>query len=400
MTRRPTLAGWMLIAMVLGAAFGALAPPGAAQHLAIVPKIFLRLIQAVIAPVLLGVLISAGAGAGSAREFGRLALRAAIYFELMTAAALLTGWGAVWLVQPGRAFHFANSGGAAAVPQIPSAADVVTNAVPSSLFDALARGDILQIVIFTALFGAACAAAGVKAGPVTAFAGALTSVAFEFTRLIMCAAPLAVFASMAVTVAGNGSTALGGLAQFVITAWAAQSAFAIVAFGLSLRMAGIPLPAFTRAVREPFLVGFATTSSAAALPQTLESMSRLGISPRVVGIVTPLSLTLNLTGSCIHLAMGALFAAQGAGMHLSAGQQLAILATLKLTSKGVAGIPRANLVILAGLFAMFGLPAETLPMLLGIDALIDPVRTSVNVLGHAVAAPVMARFHNEPARAS
>lgn len=274
---------------------------------------------------------------------------------------------------------------------------MVTNAVPASLLDALARGDILQIVIFTALFGAACAAAGSKAGPVTAFAAALTSVAFEFTRLIMFAAPLAVFASMAVTASGHGSTALGGLAQFVVTAWAAQCAFAVVAFGLSLRLAGIPVAVFARAVREPFLVGFATTSSAAALPQTLASMAQLGISPRVVGIVTPLSLTLNLTGSCIHLAMGALFAAQGAGMHLSGVQQVAILATLKLTSKGVAGIPRANLVILAGLFAMFGLPAEALPVLLGIDALIDPVRTSVNVLGHAVAAPVMTRFHREAA---
>ncbi len=386
--KRLSLAGWMMVAIVLGAAVGWLAPDWA-RTLAIVSTIFLRLIRSVIAPVLIGVLISSAARAGSAGQLGRLAFKAIIYFELATSAALAIGWIAVWLVQPGRALHL---GAQNAAVKVPDAAELIANAFPTSLIDAMARGDILQIVIFTLIFGAACATVGKGAGPVAALAQALAAVAFEYTRFIMYAAPLAVFASMAVTVAENGSTALGGLAKFVVTAWAAQVVFAVVVFGISLRIARMPLLEFARAVREPFLVGFATTSSAAALPQTLESLGRLQIDPRVVGIVTPLSLSLNLTGSCIHLAMGALFAAQAGGMNLSVPQQLAVLATLKLTSKGVAGIPRANLVILSGLFSTFGLPVEALPVLLGIDGLIDPVRTSVNVVGHAVAAPVIARF--------
>jgi proton glutamate symport protein len=182
---------------------------------------------------------------------------------------------------------------------------------------------------------------------------------------------------------------LESLARFIAAAWVAQVVFAVLVIGGSLKLAAVPLGRFASFAREPFLVAFATTSSAAALPQTLESMERFGVPRRVLGIVAPLSLSFNLTGSCIHLAMCAYFVAQAAGMELSVGKQAMILLTLKLTSKGVAGIPRANFVVLSGLFAQFGLPVEGLAVLLGIDALIDPIRTSVNVLGHCAATAVL-----------
>ena len=211
----------------------------------------------------------------------------------------------------------------------------------------------------------------------------------------MWLAPAAVFAAIANTVAHSGRGALSALGKFIAAAWAAQLLFLVLVIGGSVLVARVPLGRFVRSVEEPFLVAFATTSSAAALPQTLEGIKRLGVSQRVLGIVAPLSLSLNLTGSCIHLAMCAFFVAQAAGMDLPPARQLMILLTLKLTSKGVAGIPRANFVILSGLFATFGLPLEGLTVLLGIDALIDPIRTSVNVLGHCAAAPVVARWEGE-----
>lgn len=379
--------------MAAGAAVGWLFP-GEAASLTVITNIFLRLIRSVIAPVLFGVLVGA-AQAAAPRDLARLAAKSVVYFEVVTAIALVMGWFAVEWSAPGFQVRLPAPASGPAAAVIPDAAQLVTNAFPASIVDAMARGDILQIVLFTSLFAAAVSAAGARASAVVGFAEGLTAVAFQYTRYVMLLAPLAVFSSMATTVAGNGSIALAGLAKFVAAAWAAQALFAATVFPLSLWFARVPAGVFLRAVREPFLVAFATTSSAAALPQTIEAVDRLGVSKRVAGVVTPLSLTLNMTGSSIHLAMGALFAAQAGGITLNFGQQLAILATLKLTSKGVAGIPRANLVILSGLFTQFGLPAEALPVLLGVDALIDPIRTSVNVVGHAVAAPVMARWEGE-----
>lgn len=379
--------------MAAGAAVGWLFP-GEAASLTVITNIFLRLIRSVIAPVLFGVLVGA-AQAAAPRDLARLAAKSVVYFEVVTAIALVMGWFAVEWSAPGFQVRLPAPASGPAAAVIPDAAQLVTNAFPASIADAMARGDILQIVLFTSLFAAAVSAAGARASAVVGFAEGLTAVAFQYTRYVMLLAPFAVFSSMATTVAGNGSIALAGLAKFVAAAWAAQALFAATVFPLSLWFARVPAGVFLRAVREPFLVAFATTSSAAALPQTIEAVDRLGVSKRVAGVVTPLSLTLNMTGSSIHLAMGALFAAQAGGITLNFGQQLAILATLKLTSKGVAGIPRANLVILSGLFTQFGLPAEALPVLLGVDALIDPIRTSVNVVGHAVAAPVMARWEGE-----
>jgi proton glutamate symport protein len=270
--------------------------------------------------------------------------------------------------------------------------DLVVNAFPTSIFDAMARGDVLQILVFCLLFGLACLSAGEKARPVLDLAEAVVAVAFRFTHLVMFLAPLAVFAALAGTVASSGAGVLAGLARFVLVSWGAEVLFLLAGFGLALGVAGVPLRRFLRAVREPFLIAFATTSSAAALPQTLENLERFGVPRRILGVVAPLSVSLNLCGSTLFLGLATLFIAQAAGIALSVEQQLLILVTLKLTSKGVAGIPRANLVVLAALFQSFGLPPEGLGLLLAIDAFIDPIRTSVNVVGHCTAPVVVARW--------
>ena len=387
--RNLSLATWMLIAILAGLALGFLAPDVARQT-AILSTIFLRLIKSIIAPVMFGVLVTAVTGAGTLRDIGRLGWKSVLYFESATSIALLIGWCAVAIAQPGRGVALPAQ--TAARADVPSFATVVERAFPSSIFDAMARGDVLEIVVFCLIFGLACHSVGAKARPVVEFAEAVGAIAFKYTSFVMYLAPFAVCAAMASTVADGGGDSLKALAKFVVVAWVAQILYMVVVLGGSLLVAGMPFGRFIDHARKPFLVAFATTSSAAALPQTLECLENMGIPKRIVGIVAPLSITFNMSGSSIHLAMCALFAAQAAGMRLPLSEQALILLTLKLTSKGVAGIPRANFVILTGLFAMFSLPLAVLPMLLGIDAVVDMIRTSVNVLGHCVAGPVIARW--------
>jgi proton glutamate symport protein len=379
----------MLLAAGGGVTFG-LAAPELAVHLKFLSDIFLRLIRAIIAPVLFGVLVRAVGGVGGMKDLGRLGWKSLVFFEVATTLALLLGWFTAVIFRPGENIALATQ----VAPSVAKMtfADVLVNAFPTSIVDAMARGDVLQIVVFCFLFGVACLAVGERAKPVLVLADAVVAVAFRFTQIIMYLAPAAVFSAMAVTVATSGLGVLLGLARLFGTAWGAELLFLVVVFGGSLVASGVPLRRFVHFVREPSLIAFSTTSSAAALPQTLENMERFGVPNRILGVVAPLSLSLNLCGSTLFLGLATLFVAQAARVPLSFDQQLLILLTLKLTSKGVAGIPRANFVVLTALFQSFGLPMEGLGLLLGIDALIDPVRTSVNVLGHCTAPAVVARW--------
>lgn len=271
-------------------------------------------------------------------------------------------------------------------------AALVVESFPASVFDTMAQGDMIQIILFCLLLGVAAAAVPKAAGPLLEFASSITAISFEFTRIVMWLAPAAIFAAIAQIVARSPRDVIASLGGFIAAAWSAQFVFLILVLGGSLLFARVPLRGFVRAVEEPFAVAFATTSSAAAMPKALDAMERLGLPRSVYAIVTPLSMFLKLMGSCTHLAMCIASAANASGIALSPGRQMMILLTLKLTSKGVAGIPRANFIILTAMFSSFGLPAEMLTVLLGIDALIDPVRTGVNVLSHCVASPVVARW--------
>ena len=389
---KPGLTSWMFVALVAGVGLGWAAPEFSRQ-LTIVSAVFLNLIQSVIAPLLFGMLVSSLASLRELRDLGRLGIRSLIYFEVATSIALLLGAGLMLLLEPGRGIAFGATP-AVAAPAAPALdiRAVIANSFPSSVMAAMQRSDILPLVIFCLLFGVACQAVGERARPVTAFAEALTQIAQQYTRYVMYLAPFAVCAAIASTLARHGWGIFEGLGKFIATSYAAQLLYAVVVFGGLLLWARVPWLEFWRAAREPFLIAFATTSSAAAVPLALKNMEAFGVPARIVSFVMPIGLSFNLAGSTIHLIMAALFVTQAANIRLSTATLLMILATLKLTSKGVAGIPRANFVILSGLFATFSLPAEGLALLLGVDAVIDMIRTGVNILGHCVGPIVIARL--------
>ena len=362
------------------------------RHLSLASTVFLRLIQSAVGPLMFGILVRAIAQAGPLGEMGKLGVVAIVYFEVITMIALLVGAGAVWIARPGDALDWSKLEVGVAAARM-TAAEVIEKTIPASFLESLAKGEVLPVVVFCLLFGAAANRSKASAREsMAAFAGALADVMFEYTRVVMYLAPVAVCGALASTIASGGWRTVAGLGQFAATAWVAQLVFAVVVLGGVLALARVPWRAFLAASREPVMVAFATTSSAAALPTTLTAMRRFGVPDSVLGVVVPLGLSFNLAGSTLHLAMAGLFVAQAAKIELGWGQVVLMLLTLKLTSKGVAGIPRANFIVLTGLFGMFGLPVAALPMLLVIDPLIDMVRTSVNVFGHCVAPAVLMRW--------
>ena len=390
--KRLSLTAWIFIGMAAGIALG-LAVPEFALRLAPVSNIFLRLIKSIIAPLLFGTLVYGIAGAGSLRTMGRIGLKAIVYFEIVTTLALVIGLTAVNLVRPGAGMKLEKTAADAVLPQAPaSLATVLEHTFPSSIIDAMARGEVLQIVVFAFLFGAACAAIGAKAEPVVKFAQSLAEVMFRYTRYVMYLAPFGVGAAMAVTVGGKGRSVLVGLGKLVLTMYAAQAVFVVCVLGAVILLVRIPLGAFYRAAREPFLIAFSTASSEAALPRALENMERFGVPRHIVAFVIPTGYSFNLDGSTLYLALASVFVAQAAGIELSIPQQILMMLTLMLTSKGVAGVPRASLVILAGTLATFRLPLEGVALLLGVDAAMDMARTSVNVLGNCLATAVVAKW--------
>jgi proton glutamate symport protein len=256
----------------------------------------------------------------------------------------------------------------------------------------MAKGDVLQIVVFSFLFGSACAAIGGKAAPVVTLCKSLSEVMFRYTKYVMYLAPIGVGAAMAGTIGSKGLGVLLGLGKLILTLYGTLAIFVFVVLGAVAMIARIPLRAFIRAVREPFIIAFSTASSEAALPLALENVELMGVPAHIVAFVLPTGYSFNLDGSTLYLSMASLFVAQAAGIHMPLSQQLLMMLTLMLTSKGVAAVPRASLVILAGTLASFGLPLSGVALLLGADALMDMARTSVNLLGNCMAAAVVARW--------
>ena len=388
--RRLSLTFWIFAGMAAGVAVG-VAAPGFASHLEPVSHIFLRLIRSIIAPLLFATLVHGIAGSGDIKQMGRIGLKAIIYFEIVTTLALFLGLAAVNLVRPGEGVSITRTAADAAIP-VAQAGFKLENIFPTSIIDAMARNDALQIVVFAFLFGAACAAIGAKADPVVKFCGSLAEVMFRFTKYVMYLAPLGVGAAIAVTIGSKGAKVLFGLGQLIATMYVSAVLCILVVLLPGLILFRIPLGKFYRAVREPFLIGFSTASSEAALPLALENMEQFGVPKHIVGFVIPTGYSFNLVGSALYLSLAAVFVAQAAGRHLSFGDQLLMMLTLMLSSKGVAGIPRSSLVILAGTLSTFHLPMEGAAVLLGVDALLDMARTSVNVLGNCLASAVVARW--------
>jgi proton glutamate symport protein len=392
--KRVSLTAWIFIAMVLGVAVGALYPDiGKADWMAALANVFLRLIKSIIAPLIFATLVYGIAGTGSVKTMGRIGLKAIIYFEVLTTIALFLGLGAVNLVRPGEGLTLDRATGETGLPQAtPSLSGTLEHTFPASVIDAMARGDVLQIVVFSFLFGAACAAIGLKAAPVVEVCKSLSEVMFRYTKYVMYLAPIGVGAAMAHTIGAKGIGVLLGLGKLILTLYGALFIFIVVVLGAVALIARIPIGRFIRAVREPYILAFSTASSEAALPLALENIEQMGVPRHIVSFVLPTGYSFNLDGSTLYLSLASVFVAQAAGVHMSLSQQLMMMLTLMLTSKGVAAVPRASLVILAGTLVTFGLPVSGVALILGADALMDMARTSVNLLGNCMAAVVVARW--------
>ncbi len=368
--------------------------------------IFINLIKSIIAPLVFSTVVVGIAGAGALGKVGRMGVKALVYFEIVTTAALCIGLAVVNLMRPGAGVTLAGADTevikAIGQSHPRTFVETVVHAFPSSVIDAMVRGDVLQIVAFSVLFALAVSAIGEKGRPIVCAMESLSQVMFKFTNYVMLFAPVGVGAAMAHTVGTQGPAILLNLGKLIGSLYLALAIFVVSVFGLVIWIARIPLRQFFKAVREPAALAFATTSSESALPKAMESMERFGVPAHIVGFVMPTGYSFNLTGSTLYLAMASVFVAQAAettmGWHMSLGQQITMMLTLMLTSKGVAGVPRASLVILLGALNSFvpaGLGPIGVAIIFGVDELMDMGRTCVNVIGNCLASVVVARWEKE-----
>jgi proton glutamate symport protein len=358
-------------------------------------QLFLRMIKMIIAPLIFATLVAGIAGAGHVKVVGRMGVRAIIYFEIVTTIALVIGLMAVNLTRPGDGVVLPPAG-AADVSARPQTWDqILLHLVPESVIDAMARGDVLQIVVFSILFAVALGMIGERGRPVITWCEAVAETMFKFTDIVMRYAPIGVGAAIAYTVGHSGFGVLYNLAWLVATLYGALIVFMLVVLLPVALLFRIDIPRFIQTVREPAIIAFSTTSSEAALPRAMEAMERFGVPRRIVSFVMPLGYSFNLDGTTLYLSLAAVFVAQAAGVELTGWQQFTMLLTLMLTSKGVAGVPRASLVILAGTLASYGLPLEGVTLILGVDELMDMARTMTNVIGNCLATAVVARWEGQ-----
>ena len=394
-----------MIGLIIGGVIGWLSPEWG-NKVYFLRDIFINLIKSIIAPLVFSTIVVGIAGAGALRKVGRMGVKALVYFEIVTTAALFIGLAVVNFTKPGAGVTL-TSGHTEIIKtlgqsQPKTLVETVVHVFPSSVIEAMVRGDVLQIVAFSVLFALAVSAIGEKGEPIIRAMDSLSQIMFKFTNYVMLFAPIGVGAAMAHTIGTQGPGVLLNLGKLIASLYLALLIFIILIFGLVIWIMRVPLRQFVRAVREPAALAFATTSSESALPKAMQSMERLGVPRHIVGFVMPTGYSFNLTGSTLYLAMASVFVAQAAetttGWHMSLGQQITMMLTLMLTSKGVAGVPRASLVILLGALNSF-VPAGVGPIgvaiIFGVDELMDMGRTCVNVIGNCLATIVVARWEDE-----
>jgi proton glutamate symport protein len=394
--RRRSLTAWILVGLLAGAEVGH-DWPAVAVNLQFLGTIFLRLIRTIIAPLLFSTLVVGIAGHADLKRVGRLGIKSLVYFEVVSTIALLIGFAAINLSQAGSGVHLpaaAPAGQLGAAPH--SATQLITDIFPENIAKSIAENQVLQVVVFSILFGMALALVPEpKRRPMLAFTESLAETMFKFTNIVMFAAPIGVFGAVAYSIGHLGFGVLLPLAKLLATMYVTLIVFiGGVLLPIAL-LAGVPLRDFIRAVTEPVTIAFATASSEAALPRAMEQMEALGVPRDTVAFVLPTGYSFNLDGSSIYQSLALIFVAQAAGMHLSVGQQVMMLLTLLISSKGTAGVARASIVIVFAVAASFHLPSEPLFLLFAIDQLMDMGRTAVNVLGNCLASVVMARWEGE-----
>ncbi len=361
-------------------------------------KIFIKLIKTIVAPLLFATLVVGIAGHSDIKQVGRMGVKSLIYFEIVTTLALFIGVAAINLTKVGEGVNLQNANEDLSKYEAKkqSGVDIILHTFPENFAKSVADGEVLQIVIFSILFGTAMLLVGAeKRKPVLEFAESLSEIMFKFTKIVMYYAPFGVCAAVAYTVRQMGLGVLLNLFQLLGTLYLALAVFILLVLLPIALIVRVPLRKFINAISEPVSIAFATTSSEAALPRAMEAMEKIGVPRKVVAFVMPTGYSFNLDGTTLYLALASIFVAQAGGIDLTWQQQLVMVFTLMLTSKGVAGVPRASLVILMGTAASFGLPYEPIMAILGIDALMDMARTSVNVMGNCLATFVVARWEGE-----
>lgn len=393
--RRLSLTHWIFIAMVIGIAFGYFVPEWA-PGFKVVSNLFLRMVKLIIAPILFGTIVVGIAGhAQDLKSVGKLALKAIFYFEVVTTLALGFGLLFVNVFRPGDGIKLNPAAHTEAISTAKpmTAGEMIEHVVPKSIFEAMATNDVLQIVFFSVVFAIALTQLkGRHRESMVEFCESLSEIMFKFTAIVMKFAPFGIGAAMANVVSHSGLDVLGNLAKLVLTLYGSLTAFVLLVFVPLMWMARIPVRKFVKAVREPAVIAFTTTSSDAALPDALQNMVKFGVPKRIVSFVLPLGYSFNLDGSTLYLALASVFCAQAAGIELTIQQQIMIMLSLMLSSKGVAAVPRASFVILSATLITFGIPTEAALLILGVDELMDMARTSVNLVGNCLASAVMARW--------
>lgn len=398
----------IFLGLIIGGLVGQFAPEFATQ-LGWLRDIFLHLIKAIIAPLVFSTVVVGIAGGGDVKKLGRMGAKSIIYFEIATTIALVVGLLVVNLVQPGAGITLVGDPGTLgtiAQHHPKTLIETIVHIFPTSVIDAMAKGDVLQIVTFSVIFALAVSAVGERAKPVVQWCDALAQVMFKFTNIVMLFAPIGVGAAMAATIGHQGLDILKNLGLLIGSLYAALIVFVVVVFGAVMLIARIPLRPFLRAIREPFTLAFVTTSSESALPMAMETMERFGVPKRIVGFVMPAGYSFNLDGTTLYLSMASVFVMQAVastspGFHFGIEQQIGMMLALMITSKGVAAVPRASLVILLATLSSF-LPPDlrhygpiAVAMIFGVDELMDMARTSVNLMGNCLACAVVARWEGE-----
>jgi proton glutamate symport protein len=395
--RRRSLTTWILVCMIAGAEFG-YDVPEVAKKLQVFSDIFLRMIKTIIAPLLFSTLVVGIAGHADIKQIGRMGWKSLLYFEIVSTLALFIGLLAINIGKAGVGVVLPQNAATAALPAVKAqtSSDFILHIFPENFAKAIYEGQILQIVVFSIIFGIAVAMVREKyRTPVIRFTESLAEVMFKFTNIVMYYAPIAVFAAISYTIGHMGLDILFNLFKLLATLYVALIIFLVFVLLPVALIFRIPVRPFIRAVSEPATIAFATSNSESALPSAMESMEKFGIPRKIVAFVIPTGYSFNLDGTTLYLSLASIFVAQAAGIDLPLDKQIIICLTLMLTSKGVAGVSRASLVILLGTVVSFGLPVEPVFIILGIDVLMDMARTSVNVIGNCLATAVIARSEKE-----
>lgn len=397
------LTALIFIALILGVIVGHFAPDFAVKMRPFA-TIFLRMVKMIIAPLLFATLVVGISGHDDAKSLGKIGLKTIIYFEIVTTLALIIGLTMANIFKPGvgfvngsspHAIHMQEVGLMAATQAHTSISQMVTDIFPTSIVDAMAQGNLLQIVVFSIFFALAICAVGKKAQPVLDVLNSVSQIMFKFTEYVMYFAPLGIFGAIAATVGANGLNVLKSYFKVIGALYAALAVFVLLVLIIACKIVKISFRNLLRALQEPALLAFTTASSEAAFPKAMEIMERFGVPKKIVGFVMPTGYTFNLDGSTLYLAMGVIFSSQIVGINLDLNQQIIIMLALMLTSKGVAGVPRVSLIVLAGTLASFNIPILGVAILLGIDQILDMGRTTVNLIGNCVATVVIARWEKE-----